>query len=264
MALRTDELIFDELSADPGSPGEGEMWFNTTSNELKAYIDGATRVVWPPAGGDITGTLPTHAATHITGGTDEIDGDQLDIDFTPSNYSPSTTPAEATSVDHLTAHLAGIDDSLVLVSASSDGLQPQSNLAAAVNPTATDDSGSGYKVGSVWVNTSTDESFVCVDATSTAAVWKSTSSAAASVLAHKAGHVLAAAFTGKLATVTFGTAFGDADYAVTATAVTTSGNSYNISVSSQVAGSFDLDKGSTSIVGLTQVNWMAIKDGESA
>ena len=57
-------------------------------------------------------TPATHAASHIKDGSDEIDGDQLDIDFTPSNYSPSTAPAEATDVDHLAAHLSGIDTAL--------------------------------------------------------------------------------------------------------------------------------------------------------
>jgi hypothetical protein len=153
---------------------------------------------------------------------------------------------------------------LVLTSASGAGLKQQSNLAATADPVATDDAAAGYAVGSTWVNVTTDESFTCVDATATAAVWKSTSSAAASVLAHKAGSVLAATFSGKTATVTFGTAFGDASYAVTATAVTTGSASYNITVQAQVAGSFDLHKGTSSISGLTQVNWTAIKDGESA
>ena len=53
-----------------------------------------------------------HAADHIKDGTDEIDGDQLDVDFTPSNYTPDTAPAEASDLDHLTAHLKGIDTAL--------------------------------------------------------------------------------------------------------------------------------------------------------
>ena len=53
---------------------------------------------------------PVHAPTHISAGTDEIDGDQLDIDFSPSNYTPDTSPIEVTSIEHLTAHLKGIDD----------------------------------------------------------------------------------------------------------------------------------------------------------
>lgn len=54
-----------------------------------------------------------HAADHLLGGGDEIDGDQLDIDFTPANYTPSVAPPEASDANHLTAHLAGIDDALL-------------------------------------------------------------------------------------------------------------------------------------------------------
>lgn len=53
-----------------------------------------------------------HAVDHERAGTDEIDGDHLDIDFTPTNYTPTTTPPEASNLDHLAAHLAGIDNIL--------------------------------------------------------------------------------------------------------------------------------------------------------
>lgn len=41
-----------------------------------------------------------------------LDGDVLDIDWNPSNYTPATTPAEASDVDDLTAHLYGIDQEI--------------------------------------------------------------------------------------------------------------------------------------------------------
>lgn len=53
-----------------------------------------------------------HKATHITAGSDEIDGDKLDIDWDPTNYTPSTSPTEADSADNLTAHLYGIDQEI--------------------------------------------------------------------------------------------------------------------------------------------------------
>lgn len=54
-----------------------------------------------------------HAATHISGGADVIDGDQVDITWSGhTNYTPSTAPTEVTSSNHLTAHLAGIDTAL--------------------------------------------------------------------------------------------------------------------------------------------------------
>jgi hypothetical protein len=57
-------------------------------------------------------TPSSHASSHITGGGDEIDGDKLDVDWNPTNYTPATTPTEADSVDNLTAHLYGIDQAL--------------------------------------------------------------------------------------------------------------------------------------------------------
>jgi hypothetical protein len=54
-----------------------------------------------------------HAARHERAGADEVDGDHLDIDFTPSNYVPDIAPAEAANVDDLAAHLKGIDTGML-------------------------------------------------------------------------------------------------------------------------------------------------------
>ena len=50
----------------------------------------------------------------------------------------------------------------------------QSNLSATTAPTANDDSDDGYSVGSTWINVTTDEAYVCLDATVGAAVWENT------------------------------------------------------------------------------------------
>lgn len=98
----------------------------------------------------LTGKASTsHAATHIQGGSDEIDGDQLDIDFTPTNYTPNTTPPEATDLDHLSAHLSGLDAALGSVGGSIDVEDDDSPVASGISTlnfgdslTVTDD-GSG-------------------------------------------------------------------------------------------------------------------------
>ena len=46
------------------------------------------------------------------------------------------------------------------------------NLAAASAPTVDDDSSAGYSEGSIWIDTTADESYRCVDATAGAAVWR--------------------------------------------------------------------------------------------
>ena len=62
--------------------------------------------------------VSNHAARHVSGGVDQIDGDVLDITYVPTNYTRDTTPPEVTTVVELTAHLAGIDTALAGVSAT--------------------------------------------------------------------------------------------------------------------------------------------------
>lgn len=45
---------------------------------------------------------------------------------------------------------------------------------AAVDPTALDDVDDGYRVGSRWINTVSDDEFVCLDNTAGIAIWTST------------------------------------------------------------------------------------------
>ena len=75
-----------------------------TEAEMKAEYERCFGV------GDGTGIA--HQDKHLLDGSDELDGDQIGISWNPTNYTPIVTPSEVTSVDHLTAHLAGIDTSL--------------------------------------------------------------------------------------------------------------------------------------------------------
>jgi len=148
--------------------------------------------------------VSNHKARHASGGTDEVDGDILDIDWVPTNYTRTTAPVEVSQLVHLTSHLAGIDSALSTL---------------------------GGEVAS---------------------------------LVHKAGFKLPGDFTGKTVTVTFSSAFADANYTPTAIAETTGGNSYLLTVESITAGSFVISKNTGSTVGLTKVYWTAMKHGESS
>lgn len=73
-----------------------------------------------------------HSSTHPRGGSGEIDGDILDIDFTPANYAPTTDPPQVTDVDELTAHLGGLDAAVVKETGYINGMNVRCQAAASV------------------------------------------------------------------------------------------------------------------------------------
>lgn len=50
----------------------------------------------------------------------------------------------------------------------------KNNTGASAAPGATDDSASGYAVGSRWIDTTADKEYICLDSTTSAAVWTET------------------------------------------------------------------------------------------
>ena len=94
-------------------------WFGLGSGvdeRLARYID---KVVSVSSGVD------AHASSHLDGGTDALDGDKLEISWSPSNYTRDSSISEADSTDDLSAHLKGVDTGL--------GLRP---LATALSGTS--------------------------------------------------------------------------------------------------------------------------------
>lgn len=57
---------------------------------------------------------------------------------------------------------------------ATSGTAPKDNFAGTTAPVVSNDSTQGYSVGSRWVNTVADESYICVDASTGAAVWSQT------------------------------------------------------------------------------------------
>lgn len=45
MSATDEALVLPNVAADPAAPVNGMMWYNTTSNQLKAYVNGATVVI---------------------------------------------------------------------------------------------------------------------------------------------------------------------------------------------------------------------------
>ncbi len=120
IGTQTGELVLDKGIFLNGtallSPGDTTLSIPIPTNH-QAPVGRELEVIWEvdleeESGAGILPPVtdpPPHAPTHIKGGTDEIDGDTLDIDFTPTGYIPDTTPPEVTDVAELSAHLAGID-----------------------------------------------------------------------------------------------------------------------------------------------------------
>lgn len=403
MAIQTDGILFDTLTSDPGSPAEGQVWYNTTTKVFGIYRNGATtyftdyvqfnthasgtsnphsttleqaRTAGSTLGGAIN--MGGFAITNIAAGsnttdvaqrqwvTDQINSKVKGLDWQDPVINSQTTPpvptptegdryritATATgvwagkenqiatwtsgawvyvtpvegfilrdmtantyivydgaawanlgnAVDHnsllnLTtgdAHTqyqlrsekgasggyAGLTGTSItdtthgnrgggslhaLVSSTAHGFKQQSNLAAAVNPTVSNDNTQGYLVGSEWLNTTGGTAWICLGNATGAAIWKELTNIAGS-LPTKSGKVLAASFAGnpKKATVTFTTPFADANYSVTLGSVTTGNIAYVPVIESQLAGSFVIDVTANNIANLTQINWTAVKNGESA
>lgn len=117
-------------SIDSGDIDSGNLKFvgftgTSSGNEVTVLLEQLLYVF--QAHTDPLYSALSHNAEHILGGGDAIDGDKLGIDFTPSNYTPATTPAEVDNLDHLTSHLFGIDD--FLGSLSSSITQNASNIS---------------------------------------------------------------------------------------------------------------------------------------
>lgn len=93
----------------------------------------------------------------------------------------------------------------------------KNNYSATVDPTTTDDSNANYGVGSVWINTSTNLIFICVDNTIGNAIWLSVSSGGGSAPANNYGAASAP--------TTAGTG-SNAGYSVGSTWITTTGDIY--------------------------------------
>lgn len=95
----------------------------------------------------------------------------------PSYAVAGTEWLDTTTTPWKLKRFDGTDDIITgYVNATSNTYTPAGilldNIAATTNPTVNEDSADGYSVGSVWVNVTLDQSYMCQDSTVGAAVWK--------------------------------------------------------------------------------------------
>jgi len=113
-------------SSAPANPVPGMFWVDTTNHILKMRNEAndAWLNVW-----DLANDKPY--GQDFTDGS-YLDGDKVDIDFTPGNYTPSASPAEADDEDDLTAHLYGIDQVLANVGTPNSSSVGQAELKTSI------------------------------------------------------------------------------------------------------------------------------------
>ncbi len=117
MFVKVSDLVGTGIEDD----GSNNFRLATQGNGI-AGGNGSTLSVNPDAttGGD---TAPvTVGADGVGVDVTSLDGDHLGVDFTPTNYTPDSAPAEASDDDDLAAHLKGIDTALAAVGASGSPL----------------------------------------------------------------------------------------------------------------------------------------------
>lgn len=98
----------------------------------------------------------------------------------PTEADPSEDyiAIKGVALENLSTHLVDIVDGEITFTDPANGQRKLSRLVhpkikntAAINPATSDDSTQGYEIGSIWVNTATDDVFVCVNAAAGSAIW---------------------------------------------------------------------------------------------
>jgi len=162
-AATTDPTVNDDSS---GGYAVGSFWVNVTLDTSFICADAtAGAAVWhqidAAAGSSITNNFAATAAPSATDSAPTYSVGSVWIDVT-NNKSYTCVDSTATSAIWVE---------------TSPAPTIKNNFAATAAPTASASVTAGYSVGSMWVDTTNNKSYICVDSTSAAAVWKETSPA---------------------------------------------------------------------------------------
>ncbi len=160
----------------------GSRWINTTTQ--RSYICVSASVgaaVWRESSITSTSNVPEGTNFYYT-------DTRFDTRFAAKSttgltegtnlYYTDTRVNNNSAVSAATTHIANTSNPHNTTKAQiglSNVQNTKQNFTATSAPIVTDDSNSGYSVGSLWINTNTQAAYVCVDASVGAAVWASPS-----------------------------------------------------------------------------------------
>ena len=105
MALQIAGIIFDELTSDPVSPSEGEMWFNSTLDRFCVFRNGSVECFsdLDELNAHIADTANPHGVTleqartagNVLAGPIDLGG------FAITNLATPTNPADAATLQYV-------------------------------------------------------------------------------------------------------------------------------------------------------------------
>jgi hypothetical protein len=107
-------------------------------------------------------------------------------EFRHKDQGTSLTQAEFENIDAHLMNSQATGDTIVASSAT-QLIRRKNNISASDAPDANDDTGSGYTIGSVWLDLTNDKAYIALDVTSTAAVWNAMGGGAPSTVNYLVG-----------------------------------------------------------------------------
>lgn len=188
--LRRDiDSAFVSLETEVDGLGAADL--TDIQNAIDALQAGASTdnavARWSGTGGDTleaSGVLIDDSDNITTAGTVNgrdvsADGTKLDGIESGADVTDATNVAAAGAV--MDSDFSGSATGVLRRTGVGTYSVRKDNLAASASPGTSDDDSAGYTIGSVWIDTTADTVWVCVDATTSSAVWHQTDASGSGV-----------------------------------------------------------------------------------